>query len=190
MQDKSERIIVAAQRLFAQFGLKKTTVDEIARAAQVGKGTVYHYFASKEEIFAAVIEKEANSMKHRIQQAIAQVETPQAKLEAFLLTRMRCVKDLGNYYKAVRDEHLEYMPFIENLRSSHSTYEMMLVQDILEKGRVTGYFDIDNTKVVASVMITALKGLDHRWVFEMSLSDVEQHIEIMMKVLLKGIEKR
>ncbi len=190
MQDKKERIIAAAQRLFAQFGLKKTTVDEIAQTAQVGKGTVYHYFDSKEEIFAAVLDKEAGSMKNRIQQAIAQVDTPQAKLEAFLLTRMRCVKDLGNYYKAVRDEYLEYMPFIENLRSNHSKYEMMLVQDLLEEGCAAGYFDIDDTKVVASVMITALKGLDHRWIFEMSLSDVEQHIEIMMKVLLKGIEKR
>ena len=39
-------------------------------------------------------------------------------------------------------------------------------------------------------MITALKGLDYRWAFEMSLTDIEHHIEIMLHVLLKGLEKR
>lgn len=190
MHDKKERIITTAQKLFARFGMKKTTVDEIAKAAQIGKGTIYHYFGSKEEIFAAVIEKEIEYMKKQIEQAVNQVDTPQAKLRTFLLTRMRCVKDLGNYYSVIRDEYVEYMPFIENYRVTHDQYEMMLVQNWLEEGKAAGNFDIEDTKVVASVMITAFKGLDYRWAFEMSAADVEHHIEVMLNVLFKGLEKR
>ncbi len=190
MNDKKERIITTAQKLFARFGMKKTTVDEIAKAARIGKGTVYHYFGSKEEIFAAVLEKEIGYMQKQIEQAVAQVETPQAKIHTFLLTRMRCVKELGNYYSVIRDEYVEYMPLIENYRITHDHYEMMLVQNWLEEGNATGDFDIEDTKVVASVMITALKGIDYRWAFEMSLTDVEHHIEVMLNVLFKGLEKR
>src|SRR6185295_809600 len=43
-------ILEAARRTFAQRGLADTTVDEIAKAARVAKGTVYLYYRSKEEL--------------------------------------------------------------------------------------------------------------------------------------------
>ena len=46
-EDKRERILDAAFEKFKQFGFVKTTVEEIARHAQVGKGTIYFYFKSR-----------------------------------------------------------------------------------------------------------------------------------------------
>jgi AcrR family transcriptional regulator len=48
------RILDAAERLFAEQGFPKTTVDEIAAAAGVSKGLVYEHHASKEELLEAV----------------------------------------------------------------------------------------------------------------------------------------
>jgi AcrR family transcriptional regulator len=48
------RILAAAERLFAEHGFLKTTVDEIAAAAGVSKGLVYAHYASKEDLLAAV----------------------------------------------------------------------------------------------------------------------------------------
>ena len=59
MQDKERRILETAEKLFARYGLRKTTVEEIAAAADVGKGTVYLFFSSKEELFATVVRREA-----------------------------------------------------------------------------------------------------------------------------------
>ncbi|MBC8461550.1 MAG: helix-turn-helix transcriptional regulator [Deltaproteobacteria bacterium] len=50
MEKKEELIIKTAQELFARFGFNKTTVDEIAQKAHIGKSTIYHYFESKEEL--------------------------------------------------------------------------------------------------------------------------------------------
>ena len=55
---KQELIIEVAQKLFARYGFKKTTIDEIARLAHIAKGGIYYYFDSKEDIFRAVLEKE------------------------------------------------------------------------------------------------------------------------------------
>ena len=60
------QIVEKAQALFARFGFRKTTMDEIAQAAHKGKSTIYHYFQNKEEIFRAVVEKEANELKKRL----------------------------------------------------------------------------------------------------------------------------
>ena len=51
-----EAIAAAARKLFAQKGFEATSIDEIAARAGVAKGAVYHHFASKEDVFALVLD--------------------------------------------------------------------------------------------------------------------------------------
>ena len=55
-KDKKKRIIQAAARVFAQKGYAGTAVADIAVQAEIGKGTLYAYFDSKEDLFFAVFE--------------------------------------------------------------------------------------------------------------------------------------
>ena len=54
--EKRPEILDAAMKLFSERGFERTTVDEIATRANVGKGTIYLYFENKEQIFFAVLE--------------------------------------------------------------------------------------------------------------------------------------
>ncbi len=45
----------AAERSFSMFGYKASTVDQIAKIANVGKGTIYTFFSNKEELFSEII---------------------------------------------------------------------------------------------------------------------------------------
>jgi AcrR family transcriptional regulator len=55
-KDKRDRIIEAAARVFAQKGYAGSSVADIAVKAEIGKGTIYAYFDSKEDLFFAVFE--------------------------------------------------------------------------------------------------------------------------------------
>jgi len=55
-KDKKDRMVEAAAMLFAQNGYAGTSVADIAVQAKIGKGTVYEYFNSKEDLFFAVFE--------------------------------------------------------------------------------------------------------------------------------------
>ena len=55
-KDKKNRIIEAAAHVFAQKGYAGSSVADIAVKAEIGKGTIYAYFASKEDLFFAVFE--------------------------------------------------------------------------------------------------------------------------------------
>ena len=50
-------ILKAAKRLFGEHGFAATTIDEVAVAARVAKGAVYHHFATKEALFEAVFDQ-------------------------------------------------------------------------------------------------------------------------------------
>ncbi|MGC8764310.1 MAG: TetR/AcrR family transcriptional regulator [Brevinematia bacterium] len=55
-----ERIIEAAVKLFAEKGFDATSVDEIARLAEINKAMIYYYFSSKEELLSSIIRKSIN----------------------------------------------------------------------------------------------------------------------------------
>ena len=57
-QHTRKAIVDAAIRLFTEKGFEQTSMNELARAAGVGKGTIYGYFKAKEEIFLAYCEAE------------------------------------------------------------------------------------------------------------------------------------
>ena len=52
---KKQEILDATIKIFAKKGFKATTLDEIAEKSEFGKGTIYNYFSSKEEIYKEII---------------------------------------------------------------------------------------------------------------------------------------
>jgi AcrR family transcriptional regulator len=57
-KDRKQQILKAAEKRFSRHGLNKTTLNEIARDLRIGKATIYHYFATKEELYFKTIEWE------------------------------------------------------------------------------------------------------------------------------------
>ena len=74
-----EEIMEHAQILFRQFGLKKTTMEDIAKSMGKGKSTLYYYFCSKEEIFDAVILKEMGEVFADVSIAVTKACTAEEK---------------------------------------------------------------------------------------------------------------
>lgn len=94
-----ESILDAAERLIGVLGYSKTTVDDIARTASVGKRTVYVYFPSKEEVVLCTIDRIVDRLIARLR-VIAGWEAPAAdRLRAMLLERVLFRFD------SVRDYH-------------------------------------------------------------------------------------
>ncbi len=58
-KDKKKQLIRAAVKRFEKHGIKKTTLDEIARDLRISKASIYHYFNSKEELYHSTLEWES-----------------------------------------------------------------------------------------------------------------------------------
>jgi AcrR family transcriptional regulator len=79
------RIIEVAIRLMGERGLEAPTVEEIAAAAEVGKGTIYNYFESKEEIVVAFMV----DLERRLQLRVPQFVSTSLPLEQVLAAYIR-----------------------------------------------------------------------------------------------------
>jgi AcrR family transcriptional regulator len=70
-QQREERILETAAVLLVRWGYRKTTIDDVAREAGVGKGTIYLHWKDKNELFRAVLRNEQERCNADIKQRIA-----------------------------------------------------------------------------------------------------------------------
>lgn len=81
---RKNRILTAAERLFLTYGMRRTSMDDIAREAELAKGTLYLSFKSKDELFAVLAERIVGQFKDRAEAAAAKESDPAGKLVAYL----------------------------------------------------------------------------------------------------------
>ena len=81
---KRERLIAAAVQLLHQHGIERTTLADIAQAADVPVGNVYYYFKTKDDIVAAVIEAHAERIRATLAAIDARHPTPKSRLKALM----------------------------------------------------------------------------------------------------------
>jgi AcrR family transcriptional regulator len=189
-EEVRERILSAARDFFSRYGLSKTTIDDIAKHVHMGKSSLYYYFKNKEEIFSAVIEREANILKLAVTDAMSAVETPQEKLHAYIVTRISLFKELANFYNVFKDEYLRNYAFIQKMRQGYDKYEVDLIKGILSRGIASGIFAIEDIDLTSTFLQMTLKGMEYEWTVNIQEKDVDKNIKKLLGILLHGIMKR
>ena len=70
------RLLDAAAQCFAQFGLRKTTMEDVARTGGVSRATLYRYFKNRDDLLMGVVEREARATAEIIKARLAGIEHP------------------------------------------------------------------------------------------------------------------
>jgi AcrR family transcriptional regulator len=188
--DAKAKIVEIAREIFTRFGFKKTTMEEIAVASRKGKSSIYYYFNSKEDVFKAVVEREAEEMRDELKVQVLSIEDPVDRLKAFFAFRLKKLKELSNYYAALRSEYLSHLEFVEKIRKNFDQEEIKVVKQILEDGVEKEKFVVDDPALSAVAIVTALKGLEVPLFLSREKSNMESRIDNLINFLFYGIVKR
>jgi AcrR family transcriptional regulator len=81
------------RELFLRYGLRKTKVSELARAAGIAKGTFYHFFDSKEELCLEIFHHEEEDLRGRLRELLARHEDARGALRAVLDFSLRFARE-------------------------------------------------------------------------------------------------
>jgi AcrR family transcriptional regulator len=180
-------ILEAAARLFARYGFKKTSMDEIAQGAHISKATIYQHFSGKEEVFAVTVRQESEALVQALMQAINSAETHEDKIRAFIKARMSLVAEKGQLHQMSNEVLHETMPLVEEARQAFFNREVRLFQLVLEKGKEAGRFHLDRPRQVALVLLSALKGLDVLLLSSKDTSDIREGVDTTVELFIRGL---
>ena len=186
-----EEAIKAAQKLFQQFGLHKTTMEDIAKAMGRGKSTLYYYYKSKEEIFDAVIIQEIDEVFEKTKSALDKVTSAEEKLKCYFLILIKTVKSKANLYKIVRGEILDNFSHVNFLVKKFNTREVQTVKEILLFGINNKEFnpslkkDID---LLAYSAVSALRSLTIDLAIEDKFPNWDERLNVLISIIIKGMK--
>jgi AcrR family transcriptional regulator len=188
-EEVRKRIIEASRAVFARYGYRKTSMDEIALALAMGKSSLYYYFKSKEEIFIAVIDKESGLLTNEVQNAVDAASQPIDKMKIYVLTRLSKVQELANFYSAIKNDFMANFSFIETIRKKYDQQEIHMIRSIIEEGVRTKQFKVDDPELAAIAIVTAMKGLEMPIYHSHKELSAEKRVNSLIDFLFYGLIK-
>ena len=195
--EKCNEIAAAALYLFAEKGYAATSVEEIADAAGIGKGTVYEYFSSKEEIFVHAINNWIMDLINRMVEKTRNIENPVDRLNAFI----GIIKDVLKVQepdpkKLFADiDQQTFMPGGAFYKRRHIIKDMRasfcdLVADILLDGVSKKVFKAEIARDVSKIAVNLLAYVDgigmHYLIME-EYQEFEEQVDFYIKGFVEAI---
>jgi TetR/AcrR family fatty acid metabolism transcriptional regulator len=173
--EKRPRLVKAATAVFAKKGYASTRVADIAERAGVGKGTVYEYFSSKEELLFAVFDSINRDISSRMHLALSEGGSAHDTLLTLLRLGAEVISaqvDLTpvmlDFWAASRGKEFE-KDYREAVVASYDNYRN-LVADFIRRGQASGEFrpEVDADALAATVVAT-VDGLGIQLSFDRSI---------------------
>jgi len=192
LEDTRDKILSVANKLFSRFGFHKTSMDEIAKIARKAKGSLYYHFASKEELFTAVVSTEIENLKTQLS-VIVNDKSLRAdeKIKRYLVKRMEILNSAANYHETLKADFFEHFNFIDKLRNELDIWEKKQIQNIIYQGVDEGIFEPRNgdIDILLDVFIMVLKGLEIPFFLQNKYNDLHPYFDDLLKILIKGLGK-
>lgn len=194
MVDKDEvreNIVEASRIVFAKYGYRKTTMDEISTSYGKGKSSIYYYFNGKEDIYKAVIEKEASILNQTLLDVINSKLDVENKLRKYVQVRMETQITLTNYNGIQTTvNHLKEKDFIKKVKDENELNEISNIEGVLRNGVENGIFNIKETKLTALLFVASLKGLEAPLFQSGDSSSFHDRLDRLINVFFFGVMKR
>lgn len=188
-KDRRTEIRNKARDIFFRYDYRKTTIEDIAKACGLGKAALYHYFSSKEEIFAEVVHTECANALLRVRAAVNAVDDPRAKLVAMVRTRFKIFGEVMSEFidKELAKKLKEMLPLAASARQQFFEEEAKILQQILEEGQRRGVFKPMNLKSVPLIIISALRGVETHLAEVQDAPALDQGLNVLFGLFFEGI---
>ena len=141
---KREAILKAAHQRLNQYGIKKTTMQEIAEDVGIAVGTLYLYFKNKKEILIAVAVADAQQYMKDTERILRSQMSASEKLKAYLVSRFRSVQAhrlSGSHIAELARAVISLQPKLQEEQCEAVNRNVL---SLLQEGMQTRLFKIDN----------------------------------------------
>jgi AcrR family transcriptional regulator len=187
MQEIEQQIMEAARRLFLHYGFRKTSVDQIAQEAQVGKGTIYNYFKNKEDLFRRVLE----FWKSQAEQHEASTRPAQSSVYELILHRIQSRisfwRNMLNGAPVTESMMKEMIDIAFSLSDTEQSLQREM-EEWMQKGIVQG--ELDSTldlKRTTQLLCQIEYQFVPRWMAHADNETVQQEIATLHELLWQGL---
>ena len=196
-QNRRDQILRAAWEVFSSKDYNSATIDAVADAAELSKGTVYLYFQNKADLFLSTVEMGMEKLSSTIQEAISSSSDPAAGIKEII----RCILDFheknAGFFKILSSEQAHFEIYAEMRDSCNFKKRMLaefsrnvdMVADYIRRGIEIGVFKQVNPEDAASVLLSATRWFIFRYAVDPGSIELSEKVDTIAAILLDGLRK-
>lgn len=192
-EEKKAQILEASIKVFSKKGMNDTKISDIAEEASIGKGTIYEYFKSKDEIFTASFYYFMEKLEACISHRLYRIHDPLEKMRAYFsawtemfegdyLEYLEIVLDF--WAEGVRERSDSWMIDLNKFYSENRDMLDNLLSDCVSKGEIR---QVD-TKLIASIMLGTLDGILIQWVMDRKAFNMKEAVVLFVETMIDGLK--
>ena len=177
-----QELLTAAKKVLAEKGYHNAKIADIATAADIGVGTFYLYYPTKEALFFELVEETARLLRQEIDNARARVENPTEKIRVANHTFFRFAQDNRELFKIVFGHG---NTFNELLRQVYTMFIADAAERIVEGVQRQAFRPL-RPQVIANALV-GMSAQVVSWWIEQEGPSAEEMAEAMTDFVLHGL---
>jgi len=185
---KEQEIIAAAASLFKEKGYRATTLEDIAAAVGMLKGSLYYYIRSKEELLYLVVRDPIRQAYNKLEQIVNSDAPVTAKITQAIANH---VAIFHQHYPHIavylHDFHNVMQKLKDNSIEAPKEYQQLLAQ-LLQQGVDSGELRSDLDMTVAGYAILGMCNWMYRWYKPEGNLSAEAIADVFTKLVLEGLQ--
>jgi len=190
-EDKYQRIIVAALKVFAKKGFFNSKVSAIAQEAGVADGTIYLYFKNKDDILISVFETEMKAMISTMKKELSKCQDPLEKIQLLAFQHLNMITENQEWAEVAQVELRQSSKFMREYVKDYFADYLNLFAAIIREGQEKSVIrESINTSIAKRAFFGALDEMGMHWVLSRSKRySVEESARQISDIFIRGVIK-
>jgi len=190
---RRREILQAAEKVFAIKGFFHTTMNEIARVAEFGTGTLYNFFKSKEDLYFTLIDEKTDELGRLVRAELSRKSSAIERIKRVLVLEMEFIEQNRDFFRIYTSEASRFEWAIKDdcgkkIHDKMVDYIHLLAQ-VFKEGMEVHEFRSFNPLDLAH----AFEGIVHSFIFEWLISPetypLVSKVETILEIFLRGVEE-
>lgn len=185
-ENKEQEILRAAGRVFARKDYHRVTMQEVAEEAQVGKGTLYRYYKSKDDLYFSIIRIGLDALEGYLRHEASKASGDVDKLKRVIAGTLFFFEKNRPFVKVFLQEEVRLRDQGEHPCLAAQAKLVRLTEEMIEQGQEAGVFRRADVPLTAALLIGMLKGAFLSELDALVKLDLEDRARIISDLFLQG----
>jgi len=189
--ERWQQLLKAATDVLMEYGIQKTTLDDIARRAGMAKTSLYYYFKEKDEIIRAIIRNDMEELMALLRQTVEAGNTSEEKLCGLIEARYRYIASASSRAtKEVIQEFRNLSSIYAKELEHYQKAQQDLIQDIFRQGIARGELKpVEDIGLLALIIFSSMIGIDWAFTFNQQRKRILKGLKQHMEIFFAGLKK-
>ena len=186
-------ILEQAEKIFAAKGFYNTTVAEIAAASGFAIGTLYQFFAGKEQLYTAMITEKLTMMYEGIREAVEKEAGIFRKIEILVVSNFQFIENNADFCSIfIRGDHFSLseggVALRDRMMRDYADH-VSFIEEMIREGIRTGDLKKMDPRMMAAALLGIINSCSFKWLTVAKEGALETKVPFVLDIFLEGVRQ-